>query len=181
MLLLNNNLIAMKIFGPKSISTYLFYIIRIGAISSLLLALFILLSFAMGNYELRGNRFTIPFPLFSYFDIKGYYKNSIITSITLILIYSGGFLYSLSMILKSFKSAVLFNTAAIRHLKILAIINLLVFPIVYLSLRLIILNISIINGIHNLILSLIFGVFLLFVAAIFKRGLKVQNENDLTI
>ncbi|PIB31488.1 DUF2975 domain-containing protein [Maribacter sp. 4G9] len=171
----------MKIFGPKSVSSYLFYVFRFGAIGSLVLALFILLSFIIGNYELKGGRFTIPFPLLSYFDIKGDNKTSIITSITLILIYCGGFLYSLSMILKSFKSAVLFNAAAIRHLKVLAIINLLVFPIVYLSLRLIILNISIMNGIHNLILSLIFGVFLLFVAAIFKRGLKVQSENDLTI
>lgn len=171
----------MKLFGPKSVSSYLFYVFRLGAIGSLVLALFILLSFVIGNYELKDGRFTIPFPLFSYFDIKGDYKTSIITSITLILIYIGGFLYSLSMILKSFKSAVIFNSRAIRYLKILAIINLLVFPIVYLSLRLIILNISIMNGIQNLILSLIFGVFLLFVAAIFKRGLKVQNENDLTI
>ncbi|ASV30450.1 DUF2975 domain-containing protein [Maribacter cobaltidurans] len=171
----------MKMFGSKSVSSYLFYVFRFASLCSFILLLFILLSFLFGNYEVQDGRFTIPFPLFSYFDIKGVYKTSIITSITLILIYSGGFLYSLSMILKSFKSAVLFNESALRHLNILAIINLLVFPIVYLSLRLVILNISIMNGIHNLILSLIFGVFLLFVAAIFKRGLKVQNENDLTI
>lgn len=171
----------MKMFGPKSISSFLFYVFRFGAISSLVLALFILLSFAFGNYELNAGRLSIPFPLFSYFDIKGDYNISIITSITLILIYIGGFLYSLSMILKSFKSAVLFNAVAIRYLKILAIINLLVFPILYLLIRIVILKVSIMGGIHNLILSLIFGVFLLYVAAIFKRGLKVQIENDLTI
>lgn len=168
-------------FGPKSISSFLFYVFRLGAISSLVLALFILLSFAFGNYELQDGRFSIPFPLFSYFDIKGDYNMSIITSITLILIYSAGFLYSLSMILKSFKSAVLFNANSIRYLKILAIINLLVFPILYLLIRIVILKVSIMGGIHNLILSLIFGVFLLYVATIFKRGLKVQTENDLTI
>ncbi len=167
--------------GPKSVSSYLFYIIRLGAISSFVLALFILLSFLFGNYELKNGRFTIPFPLFSYFDIKGDYKTSIITTITLILTYIGGFLYSLSMILKSFKSAVLFNASAIRHLKLLASINLLIFPIVYILIRSIILNIPIMSGIHNLILSVIFGVFLLFVVSIFKRGQKVQNENDLTI
>ena len=171
----------MKMFGPKSISSYLFYVFRLGAIFSISLALFILLSFAFGNYEVQGGRFTIPFPFFSYFDIKGDYKTSIITSITLILIYSGGFLYSLSMILKSFKSAVLFNANSIRYLKILAIINLLVFPILYLLIRIVILKVSIMGGINNLILSLIFGVFLLYVAAIFRRGLKVQIENDLTI
>lgn len=171
----------MKIFGPKSISSYLFYLFRLGAICSISLVLFILLSFAFGNYEVQGGRFTIPFPFFSDLDIKGEFRTSIITSITLILIYLGGFLYSLSMILKSFKSAILFNSSAIRYLRILAVINLLVFPILYLLIRIVILKSSIMGGIHNLILSLIFGVFLLYVAAIFKRGLKVQTENDLTI
>ncbi|MFH6603333.1 DUF2975 domain-containing protein [Maribacter algicola] len=171
----------MKVFGPKSVSSYLYYVFRFGAIGSIVLALFILLSFVFGNYELKDGRFDMPFPLFPYFDIKGDYNTSIITSITLILVYIGAFLYSISMILKAFKSEVLFNSNAIRDLRILAIINLLVFPILYVLIRTAILKISVMDGVHNLILSLIFGVFLLYVAAIFKRGLKVQTENDLTI
>ena len=171
----------MKFFGKKSVSSWLFYLVRLGTISCILLSLFILLSFAIGNYEVQDGRFTIAFPFISYFDIKGVYERPILLSIGIILFYISTFMYSLSLILKSFMSPILFSTDAIRYLKILAMVNLLVFPPLYIIMRIMILNISIIAGIHNLILSIIFGVFLLFVAAIFKRGLKVQTENDLTI
>ncbi|MEM1259705.1 MAG: DUF2975 domain-containing protein, partial [Bacteroidota bacterium] len=146
-----------------------------------LLALYIVFSFSFENIKVNNGRFTIPFPLFPYFDINGIYKTSAITSMVLVLLYIGAFLFSVSMILKSFKSKVLFSTNAIRNLNAFAVINLVAFPIFYLALRIFILRIPVLGGLHNLFLSFILGIFILFVAAIFKRGLKVQNENDLTI
>lgn len=171
----------MKLFGQKSISTYLFYGTRIASLGSTLLALYIIFSFSFDNFEVNNGRFRIPFPLFSYFDLKGIYETSVITSIVLILLYIGVFLFSASMILKSFKSEVLFSTNAIRNLNVFAVINLVAFPIFYVVLRIVILKVPIFGGLHNLFLSLVLGILMLFVSAIFKRGLKVQNENDLTI
>lgn len=171
----------MKLFGQKFMSTYLYYITRLGAVGSVLLVLFILFSFALDNYEVNDGHFTITFPLFSYFNIKGIYETSIITGMVLTLLYIGAFLFSLFRILKSFKSEVLFSTSAIRNLKVFAVINLVAFPIFYVVMRTIILKISVLGGLHNLFLSLILGIFMLFVSAIFQRGLRVQNENDLTI
>jgi hypothetical protein len=37
------------------------------------------------------------------------------------------------------------------------------------------------GNIYNLFLSLILGLFVLFIVAVFKKGYNVQNENDLTI
>lgn len=171
----------MKIFGPKSLSTYLFYGIRTTALLMALFVLYLVFSFVLDNYEVSNGRFTIPFPLFSYFDIKGIYETSIIKSILLGSLYLAVFLYSLSMIFKSFKSKVLFSTNAIHNLNFFAALNLIVFPILYFVLRIVILKISLLGGIHNLILSIVLGIFILLVSAIFTRGLKVQEENDLTI
>lgn len=171
----------MKFFGKNSISTFFFYGTRVATIGSLLLVVFITLSFGLNNYVVDNGRFTIPFPLISYFDIKGVYKPSIITSINLILLYISVFSLSLSMIFKSFKTEVLFNTKAINYLNLFALVNLGVFPVFYIIMRMVILKIPLLGGMHNLILSTILGILILFVSAIFKRGLKVQEENDLTI
>ena len=171
----------MKLLGQKSISAYLFYAIRAGAICCLLLALYIIISVVFDNYNIENGRYIIPFPLISYFDIKGVYKPSIFTGVVLILLYISVFLYSLSMILKSFKSDILFSSKSIINLNFFAAINLVGFPIFYVVLRTVILKIPLLGGLHNLFLSLILGIFILFVSAIFKRGLKVQEENNLTI
>jgi hypothetical protein len=171
----------MKLLGKKSISTYLFHGIRTAAICCSILVLYIIISVAFDNYKIENGRYIIPFPLISYFDIKGVYKPTIFTAVILILLYISIFLYSLSLILKSFKSEVLFSSNSISNLNFFAVLNLLGFPIFYVVLRMVILKIPLLGGMHNFILSMILGVFVLFVSAIFKRGLKVQNENDLTI
>ena len=176
----------MKLFGPKSISTYLFFICRITTIGSILLLLFILLSFTFDNFEVINGQFKIEVPLFSELYIKGIYNQSILISIYLILIFMSVFFYILSFILNSFKSEKLFTAKVIKHLNLFSILNLVVFPILYFLIHGFIIHGFIIQtpsfrSIHNLFLSLILGVFVLFISEIFKRGLKVQQENDLTI
>ncbi|MAU26448.1 MAG: hypothetical protein CMH48_04580 [Muricauda sp.] len=171
----------MKLFGTKSLSHYLFYGSTLAAIGSILLVGFILLSLALGNYTLIENRFQISIPLFPELFIKGFYEQNIIVAITLVMFYFGVFFYVLSLIFKSFKSEKLFTEKVVKSLNRFAILNLVVFPALYIIIHFVVMKKSGYNDIHNLILSLILGVFILFIAAIFKRGLKVQNENDLTI
>lgn len=171
----------MKLLGPKSMSAYLFYGTRIASVGSVLLSLYIVFSFSFDNFTVNNGRFTIPFPMLSYFDIKGVYQTSSIVSVVLVLLYIGVFLFCISTILKSFKSEVLFSANAIRNLNSFAVLNLVAFPIFYMVLRMFILKIPVLGGLHNLFLSSILGIFILFVSAIFKRGIKVQIENDLTI
>ena len=171
----------MKLFGAKSLSHYLFYGSALAAVGSILLVVFILLSLAFGNYTLIENRFKIPIPLFPELFIKGYYEQNIIVTITLVMLYFGVFFYALSLIFKSFKSKKIFNENVVRSLNRFAILNLVVFPVLYIVIHFLVMKKSGYNDIHNLILSLILGIFILFIAAIFKKGLKVQNENDLTI
>ena len=171
----------MKFFGPKSLSHYLFYSIRVVTIVCILLLAFILHSFVIGNFELIGNRFQIKIPLFPKTYIEGFYQVNIITTITVTMVYFTLFFYLLSNILKTFKASKLFTSKVIKELNYFAILNLVAGPILYLIIHFIIMNKSNYKDIFNLILSLLLGVFVLFITAIFKRGFYVQSENDLTI
>lgn len=171
----------MKFFGANSFSSYLFYTSRICAVGGIVLTVFILLSLAFGNFSVVDDQFQISVPFFSELYIKGFHTQNTIISITAILLYSSLFFYALSLILKSFKSDKLFTEKAIRQLNFFSILNLVAFPILYLFIHFVLVKKSTYSGIHNLILSIILGLFVLFIAAIFKRGVKVQRENDLTI
>lgn len=171
----------MKIFGPKSLSHYLFYLSRIAAFASIVLIAFILISLGAGNFEIVDNQFQIALPFFSETYIKGFYKENIILTITLTMLFFGFFFYVLSNILKTFKADKLFTSKAIKQLNYFAILNLIVGPILYLVIHFLIMDKSSFSDIYNLFLSLILGVFVLFIIAVFKKGYNVQNENDLTI
>lgn len=168
-------------FGPKSLSYYLFYLSRIAAFASIVLIAFILISLGIGNFEIVDNQFQIALPFFPETFIKGFYRENIIVTITLTMLFFVFFFYVLSNILKTFKANKLFTYKAIKQLNYFAILNLIVGPILYLLIHFVIMRKSSFSDIYNLFLSLILGVFVLFIIAVFKRGYNVQNENDLTI
>ncbi|WP_424371962.1 DUF2975 domain-containing protein [Muriicola sp.] len=112
--------------------------------------------------------------------IKGFYETNIILTITLAMLFFAIFFYLLSNILKTFKAEKLFTQKAIKQLYYFAILNLFIGPSLYFVIHFIMKKSSF-NDAHNLILSLLLGVFVLFIRAVFKRGFNVQNENDLTI
>jgi hypothetical protein len=170
----------MKMFGPKSLSYYLFYLSRIAAIGSLALIIYILGSLAIGNYEIADNQFQIALPLLPETFIRGFYESNIITTITLAMLFFAVFFYLLSNILKTFKADVLFTEKAIKQLNYFAVLNLLAGPALYFIIY-IIMDKSGFGDAHNLLLSLLLGVFVLFIRAIFKKGYLVQHEQDLTI
>jgi hypothetical protein len=168
-------------FGPRSLSHYLFYVSRFAAIGSLLLLLFILTSLVTENYTLVNGQFQIPLPLFPNTFIKGFLEFNIITTIALTLLFFTVFFYLLSKILKTFKAPKLFSSKAIKQLNYFAFLNLVVSPALYLAIHFFIMDKSNFNDVFNLLLSLLLGIFVLFVRAVFKEGHNVQIENDLTI
>lgn len=168
-------------FGPKSLSYYLFYVARVSTFLSLALICFILLSLATNNYETVDGQFQIALPLLPETYIKGFFDSKIVITITLAMLFFCVFFYLLSNILKTFKDRKLFTKKAIKHLKYFAFLNLVVAPILFIVIDFIIIGRPHIGNIYNYLLTFLLGIFLLFIAAIFNQGYLVQSENDLTI
>lgn len=171
----------MKMFGPKSLSYYLFYLTRIATFATLALISFILISLFTNNYEMVDGQFQIALPFLPETYIKGYYESNIIVTIVVAMLFFSVFFYLLSNILKTFKAEKLFSKKAIKQLNYFAILNLAVAPILFIVIDFIIMERPRIGNIYNYLLTFLLGIFLLFIAAIFNRGYQVQSENDLTI
>lgn len=170
----------MKMFGNKSVSTFLFFVSRIFTIAIGLLLVFILMSLATGNFELLDNRFEIKIPL-SEMSIKGFYESNIITTISITLFCYTLFFYGLSEIFKVFKSENIFTKIVVRRLKYFALFNLIGPPLVFILIHYFIMQHSNFRTVPTYLLHVILGTFVLFIATIFQKGFQVQQENDLTI
>jgi len=170
----------MKIFGPKSLSVYLFYITRLLAIVIGILLLFFVFSLLTGNFDLHEGRFTIVIP-FTEVAIKGFYKFNILTTITITLFFYIIFFYLLSLIFKTFNAETPFTKIAIKRLNYFAILNLLGTPFFFLIIHFIIMKHTTFRDLPTYVLHLLLGIFVLFVISVFKSGFKVQSEHDLTI
>ena len=180
MLSLNNNYLIMKIFGPKSLSSFCFYSFRTISTSLLIFLGYIVFAFNANRFTVTNGRFNMKIPL-TESSIKGNYQFSDILTISIILIFGVLLFYILSNIFKALKEVVIFNEDIIRNLKFFTILNLIIGPILYFLIHYPIMNKTDFRDIHNLILLVIFGVISLFLTNIFKKGYTVQSENDLTI
>lgn len=171
----------MKIFGPNSLSHFLFYLSRLCTIGSVSLIAFILISLLLHNYEIVNNQFKIGLPFFPETFIRANYQSQHIITITLSMLFFAVFFYLLSTIFKTFKAPKLFTDRAIKQLNYFALLNLIAAPLLFLTIDFYIMQKQQIGNILNYLLTFLLGIFLLFIVAIFKRGYQVQNENDLTI
>ncbi len=112
MLLLNNNFI--KMFGPKSLSTYLFYASRILTIVSGICFLSLIYAMTTKNYTSVGNQLRIELP------IKGMHleilnePNIPIMIISGLLFYSI-FFYTFSNVFKTFKARKIFTLRCAKN------------------------------------------------------------------
>jgi hypothetical protein len=154
----------LKMFGKKSVSSFLFWLF-------VMCLVFLFVNFLLFLPDLVQND---NFPV-------------LINIIPLI----GGLiiLFPLTLIFNSFRKNVIFTIQSIKYLNLFALCNIFVIPINILAAY----SLAEISGQplvnDNVLLSLIqvFGlnillaIFALFIAAIFKQGFQVQQENDLTI
>lgn len=171
----------MKMFGPKSLSVYLFFLSRLLALGTAVLLIFILLSLVTGNFKLFDGRFAIAIPLLPETFIKGNYEVNILVTISIIFLFYIIFFYLLSMIFKTFKAEILFTKTAIKQLNYFALLNLIAVPFFYVLIRFIIMHKQTYRNPAAVLLHMLLGIFILFIIAVFKRGFTVQSENDLTI
>jgi hypothetical protein len=137
-------------------------------------------SFLTENFRQENGRYFIDIPLIGTF-MKGDYQFNVILTVSLTLIFSTIFFFVLSDIFKALKEDVIFNHQAIKNLHYFTVLNLGVGPALYLLVHYVIMQKENYRDIHNLILLIIFGIVALFLTNIFKKGVRVQNENDLTI
>lgn len=170
----------MKIFGPKSLSTFFYYIFR--SISIILLAFLSYMEFAFitDRFTIKDGRFDMKIHLIGS-SIQGDYQFGDILTITLTLIFGILLLYLLSNIFKALKKRIIFSKSIIQNLKFLTILNLIIGPILYFLIQFPIMHHNNFGNIHNLILLIIFGMISLFLTYVFQKGYTVQSENDLTI
>jgi len=167
-------------FGPKSLSVYLFYITRLLSFGIVILLLYIIFSFLLGNFELIEGRFTITIPFINSV-IKGFYKTNIITTISITLFLYAIFFYLISLVFKTFKAKTPFTKTAIERLNYFAIFNLVGVPIFFVLNHFLIMRHTTYRDLPTYLLHIFLGIFALFVISVFKQGFKVQSENDLTI
>ncbi|WP_024768315.1 DUF2975 domain-containing protein [Aquimarina macrocephali] len=170
----------MKMFGKKSLSTLLFYVTRVTAIGYGVFLLFIAFAMVTNSFlNISGNNFQIKIP---YTDsvIKGVYEINTFASIIVFFFFYASFFYVLSLVFETFKAETLFSKNAIKHLTYFTIINLF-FPVLYGSIQLLIFQGGNFNDLYAVFLHIILGVFALFIATIFRQGVQLQEENELTI
>jgi hypothetical protein len=171
----------------RAIAAALHFICKIAAIIVLLVASYATLALIMYGNDPKGSSmvqvlddstFRIFYPFSKTpFLLGDYNKGYIITSLVTVAFY-GIFLWLLSGVFDAFKQPKLFTKRGVTQLSRFYITNLIV-PFALLGL-----SIAFHQGYSDFLkiifLHLIIGVFAFFMAAIFKQGLMLQEEQDLT-
>ena len=127
----------------------------------------------------NGKKFVVsaPFGERPYF-IGENYTGYILQMVALLLLY-GLFFWLLSLVFKTFTQKILFTKTGIHHLQRFYLANLIIPGIAYIVLMLV--NEEAEDVFMLVILHAIIGVFAYFIAAIFRQGVLLQNEQDLYI
>ncbi len=88
------------------------------------------------------------------------------------------FFYLLILIFKSFKTETIFTKKTINYLHLFAGINFIIALLIIVSTKL---DIYWVKEMIPIFPFVILGIFSAFIAAIFKQGFQIQQENELTI
>lgn len=169
----------MKMFGKNSVSIILFYLSRVSAIGVLLFVLFILFSWFTGGIQIdQEGVFNLQIPL-SNSVIKGKYTMMTLLAIMGTFTFYSAFLYLLSLLFRVFTVEPLFTPQAIKYLSYFTIIN-IILPVGYFLVMLVVQQASM-EDIAIVTLHLTLGLFAAFISAIFKQGVVLQEEQNLTI
>jgi len=167
----------------RYISTVAFYLTRLIAAGYILTALYIILCVVFNLptlQHLTDNRFAICYPFTSeHFLLGAEYTAAYIAEMVLLIFLYGVFFALLSNVFKSFRPQKIFTIQGIRHLQWFYLINLLLFPLVFLILG--IYSIEDYPYVAMITAHCIMGIFALFIAAIFEQGVNLQNDQDLII
>lgn len=170
----------MKMFGAKSMSAILYRLGRVVSIGLLVFVLFVLISWIMEYLVLdnEGN-FSMAIPLTG-MQIKGVYSVFTLVSILTTLSFYIVFVYLLSLIFKVFTHEPLFTADAVVYLRYFILYNLLGPLVAVVGVSLFLGELSF-DQVMVWVLHSIIALFAAFISAIFKKGVVLQEENNLTI
>jgi hypothetical protein len=127
---------------------------------------------------IEDGTFRLLFPFSNtYFLIGEYSSNYIVPYLSVMFLY-GLFLWLLADVFNAFRQQKLFTQRSVLRLVRFYVTNLLL-PLSFLVLT--ILGLDIDDVLRISLLHIIIGVFSFFMAAIFRQGLMLQDEQDLTL
>lgn len=170
----------------RIVANILYYLTRVAAIIYVITALYTLAvvllsaSGAAAPMHVDRDRFEIYYPFTTAPFLLGDYNTSFLTMMILLISFYALFLWLLSNVFNAFRQAKLFTPAGVRRLSRFYLTNLTV-PVICLIAAILFYqevasDIAMITFLH-----IIIGVFAFFMAAIFKQGLLLQEEQDLTL
>jgi hypothetical protein len=172
----------------RLIANLLFYVSRLLAILIAIVALYaliiILLHQAAPSASLpiqvtADGSFRIYYPFTTSVLLLGDYSTGYLFSNFFAIAFYGAFLWLLGDVFKTFRQPRLFTPMGVARLSRFYITNLTV-PLVLVSIYALS-GEPFSNMLHIILLHAVIGVFAFFMAAIFRQGLNLQEEQDLTL
>ena len=167
----------------RFISAIAFYLTRILSAGYILTALHLMFSVVLDLSclkHLENGRFAICSPFTEkHFLLGSSFTAAYVIEMVLLIAFYGAFFWLLSNVFKTFRQTKLFTPQGIHNLKLFYVSNLLICPVLFL-----ILSVYSSEDYPYMIMTSahgIMGVFALFIAAIFKQGVSLQNDQDLII
>lgn len=127
----------------------------------------------------NNERFVIFYPFTQTPFLLGDYTASYLVSNLLTITFYGLFLWLLAGVFHAFKQQKIFTRKGMLQLSVFYIVNLIV-PFLFVAL-LFVFGQEVLDIVRIILLHLVIGVFAFFMSAIFKQGLLLQEEQDLTI
>ncbi|MFS4415903.1 hypothetical protein [Maribacter sp. 2307ULW6-5] len=168
----------MTLFGPKSLSEILHYITKTIGMVLLLLFAYVGISFLTHNHSVEGGRYAIPFFGSA---IEGAYHVKTMLTVCLTLLFLAATALSLASIFNALRVSPIFTPRFVKSLQQFTVLMGILGPVLYLVVTFGIMQRGHFANAHNLILTLLFGAMGFFLTHICKKGMQVQQENDLTI
>lgn len=167
----------------RIISTGLFFITRILAVPYIATTIYLIIIFVFRPSFLNiiegGRRFEVFYPFTQTPYLIGYNETFYIAEMIAFIGLYGIFFWLLGTVFQTFREKKLFSLRAVKRLKTFYLVNFLV-PLPILILH-VVFSYEIVTTIFFSLLHAVLGVFTYFMAAIFKQGLHLQNEQDLYI
>ena len=167
----------------RILARILFYLSRVLCFLYFGMALFSLIAFTCGwglNVVDEGQHFQVYLPFTHTPMLLGDYNTTYIVFYFLVpLIFYGLFFLLLGNVFRVFYQPRLFTAKAVRHLQVFYLGNFIVPLLVMLSTALF----ATLDEMHIVLTALhyVVGIFAYFLAAIFRQGVQLQNEQDLYI
>jgi hypothetical protein len=170
----------------RLVANILFYLSRLTAILFIIITCYALVVLILSGFsnspwipiKIDNGGFRIFYPFTKNTFLLGDYTAAYLVTNFFTIGFYGLFLWLLSKVFHAFMQPKLFTRSSVHHLSLFYIANLIV-PFLFLIL-LVVWREEFSDIIRIVFLHLVIGVFAFFMAAIFKQGLLLQEEQDLT-